>query len=163
MLRDKINAELESIANNLPQFTSYVKKEQFLDGTRKPLCDADDVVSKAVIKYAEKLYAGRMLLAETENHAQARFTLWLQGDLRDLRKKRDRTFSNDAVPELVAKAEYSEEGVKMLVSEMRGRLKPKTVQHLIRCFDGEPLQNQTDKDSVYHMRAEFRSALKKID
>jgi hypothetical protein len=153
----QISDELEIVGAKIKFYTSLARREQFNDGTRTPMCDADDVVSISFEKLASKLYSGKLPLAQSVKHARARFTLIVQGYLRDLRKKRDRVYSASAIVELHS---VDHTIAKELLEKICDRLRPTDALQLQRCADGENLNASTlTKIQMHRLRNKVRKQL----
>lgn len=156
-----INAELECVGQKIDMFTSYARKIQWQDDTRRATCDADDVVMTCIEKLTTNLHNGNSELATTVKHARARFMIMIQGYLLNLRKKRDRVYSDNATLELHS---VDSTIAKALLEVMCDRLRPTDALLLQRCADGEHLTDvikdgDVTKLQVQRLRQRVRKEL----
>lgn len=146
-----VSAELECIGQKLDMFTSYARKIQWQDDTRRATCDADDVVMACIEKLTTNLYNGNSELATSVKHARARFMIMIQGYLLNLRKKRDRVYSDSATLEL-----HSVDGTvaKQLLEVICDKLRPTDALLLQRCASGEHLTDVIKSGDVTKLQVQ---------
>jgi len=149
-LNDKIELELSAIGENLEQYVRTARADMIFWETVKPDHSPEDLVSKTLLWLHDHLQAGTKTLAVDANHAQARFTRYVQGKCRDLRKKKYSESSDTETVSLIDTVdEETFEGTMKCLEEVKTQLKPKDVKRLTRILEGEkindimPSQTQT--------------------
>ena len=159
-MKDKINNELHAIAENLPQYVRMARYEMFASDTSRASHDADDVVSQCMITYIEKLQAGKMYLATSDNHAQARFTLFVKNALRNLWRKRwKESHAEDIDASAITVDAQTFDATLDLLEQAKAKLKPRDTARLERILNGE---SRYDIMPCADMRYNFRARVRDV-
>tara|TARA_R110000765_G_scaffold318718_1_gene410963 strand:+ start:248 stop:739 length:492 start_codon:yes stop_codon:yes gene_type:complete len=157
-MKEKINLELQAIAENLPQYVRMARYEMFASDTSHASHGADDVVSSCMITYIDKLQAGKMALATSDNHAQARFTLFVKNALRNLWRKRwKESHVEDIDASAITVDAQTFDATIDLLEQAKAKLKPRDTARLERILQGESRYDvMPSADMRYNFRARVR-------
>ena len=137
-MQDKIHLEISAIGENLEQYHRIARADMIFWGTIRPEFSPEDLVTDRILWLHDKLESGVKTLAVDTNHAQARFTRYVQGKCRNLRMKKYAE-TNAEVESLVDTVDESTfEATMKYLEEVKAKLKvPEDIVRLERILDGE--------------------------
>lgn len=149
--------ELQAIGEQLTQYTAMANANMRFWGTVRPDSMPEDVVSHCLIQYADKLLGNRMDMAKDDNHAQARFTNFVKNRLHNLTRKKWKENSGTDVEAWTVDEKTFEQTLDLL-TQAKGKLKPKDTVRLERILSGEKMKDVIPQRTTQHyFRARVRT------
>jgi hypothetical protein len=155
-MNDKINLELHAIGENLEQYHRIATNDMRFWGTVKPDHSPEDLVTKTILWLHDRLESGKTSPAVDANHAQARFTLYVKGKCRDLRKKKYPATSREV--EMLASTvdEQTFDQTIGMLEQAKGKLKANDSKRLTRILAGENAADIMPKQTLQMFRSRVR-------
>mgnify|MGYP005823058033 CR=1 FL=1 len=159
-MNDKIELELSAIGENLEQYHRIARKDMIFWETVKPDFSPEDLVTDRILWLHDKLESGTKTLAVNAEHAQKRFTRYVQGKCRDLRKKKYKESTVDDIDSATVTVDAQTFDATIdLLEQAKGKLKPRDTARLARLLEGE---SRYDIMPCPNMRYNFRARVRKV-
>ena len=159
-MNDKIKLELDAVGENIEQYVRIARADMIFWETVKPDFSPEDLVTDRILWLHDKLENGTKTLAVNANHAQARFTRYVQGKCRDLRKKKYKEETVDDIDSsaITVDAQTFDATIDLL-EQAKAKLKPRDTARLERLLKGE---SRYEIMPCPNMRYNFRARVRNV-